>query len=99
MSHTSLTAIAFLPFVVLLNSPAPSVQGISEQAVVDSLYPAARLQPKLTADRRSCYQVAVVAADGTPTRLVAGYTDTVEAVLRVLDRNPSGSFDFPTSRP
>jgi hypothetical protein len=40
-----------------------------------------------------------VAADGTPTRLVAGYTDTEVGVLRVLNRAAAGTFQVSYESP
>ena len=92
MSGQRLTLIAGLSFLLFLNSRATLAQTASEQAIVDSFYPVARLHPDQPDRRETCYQVATADADGKATRIVAGYTDTDEAVLRVLDREPSGAF-------
>jgi hypothetical protein len=99
MSHPLLRVTAFLPLVVLLAPRVAFEQSPSDQAAVDSLYPTARLHPEVASDRHSCYQVAAVGTDGSSTRLVAAYTDTEDAVLRILDRNPSGAFDVSYDSP
>jgi hypothetical protein len=56
MSHTLLSAILLV--VIFLWPRAALAQGVSPQAIVDSLYPAARLHPESAAARRSCYRIA-----------------------------------------
>jgi hypothetical protein len=91
MSYKFLSGFLFV--LMFLSPRTAAAQGPSPQAIVDSMYPVARLDPESVEDRRTCYQIAAVAADGTPTRIVAGYTDREMAMLRVLDRAASGTFE------
>lgn len=82
----------------------PAAIGIAEAqpnptAIVDQFYPTERLKPDDEAAKRSCFQVYDDTAEGEPNRIVAGYTDYWDAVLRLLSRTPQGAFQVAYESP
>jgi hypothetical protein len=85
--------VTFPVLAALASLPAPAPVPVAwpqerVDAIVRAHYPA-RLEPRDAADRRSCHAVAP-AARQTGARIVAAYTDTTTAVIRVLERRPDG---------
>lgn len=73
-------------------------QGVDLQALVDPFYPADRLKPITAAERQSCAAVLSGTA-GSPTAVIAGYTNRSNGAIRVLQRTEQGqlavTFDNP----
>jgi hypothetical protein len=92
MSRSITGCVALHLFLALTVPSATHAQTVDPQSIVDANYPIARLQPEEAVDRRSCYEVMRSAPGGAPLRIAAGYTDTVGAVLRLLDRDTTGDY-------
>jgi hypothetical protein len=75
--------------VLLIGS---SATGQTPQDIVNQFYPTDRLRPATMDDRRSCYAIFSTLPSGEPAVIVAGYSDTASAVLRVLGVDQNGSF-------
>ena len=94
-----LKAIQVSAALLLLGTPVLcGAQDI--QTIVDQFYPD-RLTPASSEFRRSCYLVLRTTGGGEPDVVAAGYTDTSNAMLRLLSRvGPSTyvvSYETPTS--
>jgi len=87
--------LARLAFGVLFGCSIPTPAfAQSPESIVASFYPSLRLAPENETDRHSCFAVlsATLGGLGQPTEIVAGYTDGVAAILRILRRNAAGVF-------
>ena len=68
------------------------MQSSDVDAIVARHYPTNRLEPTEAAARKSCHKVMATTPSGAPARIVAGYTDSNDGVLRVLQRDSSDLF-------
>jgi len=92
MTRSLVPLLLAMPALTLGIPAVAPAQPVDPQAIVAEHYPLNRLSPQDVADRRSCYQVAATSPSGDPLRIVAGYTDTADAVLQILDRDPQGNY-------
>jgi hypothetical protein len=92
VSSTVLRVKGWLFLICLLAVvPAAHGQNIDLQALVDPFYPTDRLKPITAAERQSCNAVLSGTA-GSPTAVIAGYTNRSSGAIRVLQRTDQGAF-------
>ncbi len=71
--------------------PAAHDQSLDLPALVDPFYPTDRLEPVTTAERQSCGAV-LSGTTGSPTAVIAGYTNRASGAIRILQRTSTGAF-------
>ncbi len=92
MTHAFVISIA----VLLAGSAAPQAQPTDVRQIVEQFYPQAFIDVAAEegepAVRRQCYAVYDRHPSGTPRTIVAGYSDTSSATVRVLQSDAAGAF-------
>ena len=78
--------------------PAAHDQGLDLQALVDPFYPIDRLKPTTPTERQSCAAVLSGPA-GSPTAVVAGFTNRSSGAIRVLQRTAQGALEVAFDNP
>jgi hypothetical protein len=93
-------AAASASLIALIASGAlVRAQAADVQRAVERLYPADRLAPGSDAERQTCHQVLSTTAAGAPDVVIAGYTDRVNGVVRVLRRGAADAFEVVFDNP
>lgn len=99
MFHPFLYIAVITAAVVGMMAAVRAGQAPAVDEILRATYPDKRLEPEEASDRQFCHKVTAVAADGAPEQIVAGYTDGLRAILRILKRDASGAYSIAYDSP
>jgi hypothetical protein len=91
--------VAIATVASVLSVSSARAQGLDLQGIVDQFYPGTRLHVVDAEQMRSCHGVYETSATGEPSIIVAGYTNSGAAMMRVLVRTPAGPFEVAAESP